>query len=148
MKTFTCLFFCFFAFKVGASDAITIEDLHGIWVDDDIFKNSESSKKFGLSFKQNGDAVIIGFETISCPLEKIKDIDGVFHISCFKDERFEIIRFVVAGWKSKRERILFGFYYYLADTERILNNSGFDDPEKYRIIDGYPTNLVWSENGI
>ena len=147
MKILTLLFSFSLVFTVNASESITIEDLYGEWLDDNTYRTLKPNEEFGISFKANGDAVIVGSETAICPRDKMKDIDGVFHISCFEKEEFEVIRLVVSGWKSKDKRVLFGFHYWLADMERIMGSGNSNDPKRYRIFAGMPTSLVWSAHG-
>lgn len=145
-KRLVILFVLFFPIEVLSSESITIEDLKGVWLDNGDYTTRKSDQKSGVVFKPNGDAFIIGNDDLICPRDKIKNIDGVFHISCFVDEKFEYIRLVVAGWKSGNKRLLFGFHYWLADTDRILGKTSKNDPQNYRIFDGEPITLEWVED--
>ncbi|MBF7074631.1 hypothetical protein ISG33_14590 [Glaciecola sp. MH2013] len=147
MKILTFLLSLTVVSTVNASESITFGDLYGEWLDDNAYRTLKPNDEFGISFKANGDAVIVGNKIAICPRDKMKDIDGVFHISCFENQEFEVIRLVVSGWKSKHKRVLFGFHYWLADTERISGDGDSNEPERYRIFAGMPTSLVWSSDG-
>lgn len=147
MKFLQALIVLFWTFQATAAP-MTVDDLVGIWKDDNVYRSLPLGEEFGLSFKDNGDAVVLGTEgLLICPKDRIKVLDNVFHISCLLDEKREIIRVVVTGWIQDDKHFLFGFQYWLQDQDRILNNSGYDDPDKYQIYGGLPTSLVRDVNG-
>lgn len=95
-----------------------------------------------MLFDAKGNAKLIDEKHVTCPLSKMSDSNGVIVIRCYVENKYEVIRIVASGWKSKGKSVLFGFQYWLHDPDYTLGKSETLDHNNLSTYGGLPTSLV------